>query len=562
VARAEAYRAILFYGWLPLVPAATDPAPRMRLVTQAAWLDWARSPLAALGPGPPEPPPEIVVAAGQAASLLDPADPWAQSAWVGELHRRSIQAARTPAERRRSGQVFTPRWVADRMVAGLHELVLPPLEGPLRLLDPALGAGVFWEALIVSRLREAPADQRIALYADLCLDHLAGAEIDPLLAAVVACRVRAGFWALKLHQYGTAGAEFDIDPPEGFPLNIHAGDFLATDGTAGPLYDAILGNPPYGFGESIAKPARAALAERYRVARGQFDISWCFFEAALQRLKPGGVLTFLVPDALLGRPEAKDLRSFLLEAAELVSVEHLGPVFPGVAVSSAVVTLRRRSQPAVVDAADVDRQFIAARLSSPWTPSPLPVRLGEVVTVGRGEELGKGDCRPLVSGLVPVLRGEDIAPLGPLAPLVGIPGPLVKPAGRYRAPKVVVVKTAPVPIAAVDFQGHATLQSVYCLHLRPGIPLEPATIAWLLNSPPVQDHVRRAITGTKKLFPQLTQRELAAIPLPSLEVLVQLQGLLAMAFPDFAATGTLEGIDPYPGPMLQALEVAFAPATS
>src|SRR5487761_2402394 len=84
-------------------------------------------------------------------------------------HRRisiqaALDAAKTQAERNRLGQFATPTELAADLLAYARRL-LPP-DGAIRFLDPAIGTGAFYAAL----LRAFPAERIAAAH---------GFEIDP-----------------------------------------------------------------------------------------------------------------------------------------------------------------------------------------------------------------------------------------------------------------------------------------------------------------------------------------------------------------------------------------------
>jgi hypothetical protein len=75
-------------------------------------------------------------------------------------------------------------------------------------------------------------------------------------------------------------------------------------------FDAVIGNPPYGafFSESEAFYFR----KNYQVFRGVKDVYTCFIEASLTWLKNRGRLSFIIPSAWLGGPDYEILRRLLL----------------------------------------------------------------------------------------------------------------------------------------------------------------------------------------------------------------------------------------------------------
>src|SRR5271155_5621180 len=85
-----------------------------------------------------------------------------------EAHRVALQheldGRKTQNERNRLGQFATPTLLASDMLA--HARTLVPEDAPVRFLDPAIGTGSFYAAL----LRHFPAER---------LKVAVGVEIDP-----------------------------------------------------------------------------------------------------------------------------------------------------------------------------------------------------------------------------------------------------------------------------------------------------------------------------------------------------------------------------------------------
>lgn len=114
---------------------------------------------------------------------------------------------------------------------------------------------------------------------------------------------------------------------------LSIGDFFQT--TPEPIFDAVVGNPPYvryqAFsGESRTRALEAALRQGVRL--NQLASSWAAFTVhATAFLKPSGRLALVLPAELLTVKYAAQIRRFLLDrfaSVRLVLFEDL--VFPGV----------------------------------------------------------------------------------------------------------------------------------------------------------------------------------------------------------------------------------------
>lgn len=522
------------------IPAGERFIPGLTWALAHDWQCWLTAPLTECGRKLITPPPSL-------ALHLPPeiqCDPLAATALLPELYLLVLRKFVAGAGRRQLGMVFTPRPVADHLVPAISEHVFPLPEQTVRILEPSAGGGVFLQALIAHRLHGLEPYAWPAAYADLVSQHLFAVERDPVLAALCNWRLRDGWWRLQTSAASRLGQPMP-EPPEALEPHVRCADFLLADwrGPDWPAqFDLVLGNPPFGFGESMPAGEREQLRVRYHTAQGQFDRAWCFTEAAINALAPRGVLGFLLPDALLVRPEAGVLREWLVRETEVLSTLAVGPAFDVAGISGAALLVRKRSQPRATLPADPSQLFRQHLPAAPPLESGAgPSRLGEFVRISRGEEVGTSACVLLTgTGIMPVIRGRDLTMLGPLVPRVGLPGPAMKAAATYASPKLMLCKTGTSPTVACDLRGSlVALQSVYLLHPleaihATGIPLP--VLAWALASPLAQAWFAARTCG-KRIFPQLNQRDLAEFPLPTLERLELLTQTLQPACPHLLQQG-------------------------
>ncbi len=151
-----------------------------------------------------------------------------------------------------------------------------------------------------------------------------------------------------------------------------------------------------------------------------------------------------------------------------------------------------------------EEALMLARVESACEP------LRNLVKISRGEELGKKDVLP--QGPVPIVVGEDIARYV-VKPPTRFLETVKKDRWRYAAPRIIMLKTGYRCIAALDMVGYVTMQSVYTLHItRPEMAYE--TLLALLNSRFACWFVYKIFTSYKRLFPQLNQSTIQAIPVP------------------------------------------------
>ena len=299
-------------------------------------------------------------------------------------------------------------------------------------------------------------------------------------------------------------------------------------------FDVVLGNPPYIFGENLPQEVKQLFPAIFSLARGQYDTCWLFIEQSLKLVNSKGRCAFVVPDTLLARDETRYVRELLLQEG-LERLYYCGTAFKA-NVSTIIFAVAKGSVAREVLCQEIDeigtgtqvqytcskarfladpqRRFLMhlsdeealllARVESTCTP------LHNLVKISRGEEIGKKDVLP--HGPVPIVVGEDIARYSVQSPTRFLQT-IKKDTWRYAAPKIIMLKTGYRCIAALDVEGHVTMQSVYNLHAtRPEIAYE--TLLALLNSRFVYWFVYKIFTSYKGLFPQLNQSTIQAIPVP------------------------------------------------
>lgn len=299
-----------------------------------------------------------------------------------------------------------------------------------------------------------------------------------------------------------------------------------------PGFDAVIGNPPYIFGEYHDSSVKRYFQATYGVAEDQYDTYWLFIERGIELTAEGGRFGMIVPDALLARDVARSVRKLLLRAG-LDDVYHCGMVFQagvsavvvvaGVGTQSKMLTSRvRRGNEAIMEhscsrvrfesdensrllvhASDTEVHILAKAQSASQRSRPP-------FSISRGEEIGTASVH--MTGEVAILIGRDIGRYHLKEPTRFVNAATKAPT-LYESPKLVVVKTGSRCIAALDRTSQVTMQSVYNLHVEDDV-LRPETLLAVLNSTFVRFFVFKTFTAYKLLFPQMNQSTLTSIPVP------------------------------------------------
>lgn len=211
---------------------------------------------------------------------------------------RLDDAADSPVARKGRGAFFTPPELADYLSAFAVRSAADAV------LEPSCGEGEFLLAA-GSRLRDLGVSQA------LMPSHLVGCE---------------------LHE-ATASAARERLATQGINPSLRVGDFFFVD--PAPIFDAVVGNPPYiRFQQFAGEQARRAREDCLR-AGVRIDAqasSWApFVVHASQFLRPGGRMAMVLPAELLSTNYAAPVRRFLIDAfSEVALVLFEEPVFPEV----------------------------------------------------------------------------------------------------------------------------------------------------------------------------------------------------------------------------------------
>ncbi|GAA4401146.1 SAM-dependent DNA methyltransferase [Quisquiliibacterium transsilvanicum] len=233
-----------------------------------------------------------------------------------EEDRLALQAEldglKTQPERNRLGQFATPTLLARDILA--YGLSLLPKHEPVRFMDPAIGTGSFYSALLACANGHKVAAAR-------------GFEIDP--------------------HYGEPARKLW----EGTPLQITMGDFTRQDP---PAQDAekpnlLICNPPYVRHHHLAGEDKLRLQalgqERAHIRLSGLAGLYCHFMALSHTwMAPNGVAGWLIPSEFMDVNYGRKLKQYLLREVTLLHIHRFDPndvQFNDALVSSAVVWFRQ-----------------------------------------------------------------------------------------------------------------------------------------------------------------------------------------------------------------------------
>ncbi len=491
--------------------------------------------------------------------------------WIGCLYESLVDCyaapskakkPKYPATRRKRGLYFTPQPLVDYVVQKVMKLLSVDRQtydiADLRILDPAMGCGAF--LIHVVELLGKPANGDRQTIAQNCVY---GVDIDPDAVDIA----RFAMWA---------AAGFPENTSDSLKSHLICGDALrgeipvpeltSRDRCEEPRFDAVVGNPPY----IASKNGIDASVRRTRV-RGQVDTYLLFLSMVFHRqlVRQDGVLSMVLPDPILVRTNAEEVRRILATEWCIESIVHILGAFRDAGVANAVVTARnapttqpnftvsrieklsqrrefakdplrtaedlaRKVSRAVVTAqrrceflylleeepfVDIIRRIHGPSLAlSEYREPFVPLAKLNVRAIYRGEEIGKS---AIVSreGDMPILRGgQSVRPYEILWEGFRVNSDQVrKPLNRYRRTKILIQKSAGRIVAALDevcgrHPGYVFPQSVYAIELEPS-GINHLYLLCLLNSKVMGEYLKRTATGYKLVQPQIEIEDIRALPI-------------------------------------------------
>ena len=224
----------------------------------------------------------------------------------------SIDCKKDRETRNRLGQFSTPYQLAHDMIQFAETLL--PRDQAIDFLDPAIGTGVFFSALL-------------DVFPKTRIKSCFGFEIDS--------------------DYGKPGQEIWNQ----LGLTIRLSDF--TTETPEPRFNLVICNPPYVRHHHLDSPQKARLQQRTTQTSGMvlsgLSGLYCYFMGLSHGwLAPGAISAWLVPCEFMDVNYGSTIKDYLLKKVTLLHIHRFNPTdvqFADALVSSAIVWFRNEFPP-------------------------------------------------------------------------------------------------------------------------------------------------------------------------------------------------------------------------
>ena len=297
------------------------------------------------------------------------------------LLQKRLDAEKTAALRNQLGQYATPTDLASAILSYAYQQM--PHDCPVRFLDPAIGTGSFYSAL----LRK---------FADRIVTTAVGYEVDP--------------------HYGNPTRALWNN----YPITINLADFTATPPPPpAQRFNLVICNPPYVRHHHLPKAQKSTLIADTAAACGMKPSGlsglYCYFIGLAHSWMADNALAgWLIPSEFMDVNYGTKIKQYLLESVDLIRIHQFNPSelqFSDAQVSSAVVWFRKRSPTATnlvefsyggtLDAPEYSRMLPTATLqaSAKWSQLAIAgvrcttneLRLADFFEIKRGIATGAND---------------------------------------------------------------------------------------------------------------------------------------------------------------------------
>lgn len=288
---------------------------------------------------------------------------------LGSIYERYLTFTQLPdsdrtekSKRKLRGIFYTPESIVNYLLSNTIDALLKSGRAPssLKVLDPACGSGSFlidaFERIV--KARSSRQDSNLLDLLDTATKNIYGIDIDEQATEIaklnillrclqsdaqlpdLSANIISANTLLSPGLHSTVGGLGDT-PIEDTPFSLEQ-NFPEVAETGG--FDLVVGNPPYVFArdKSFSKSMKAYLTENFEVAQYQLNTYALFIEKALNLLREGGYLAFIVPNTWLTIQTHKTLRQLLAKSTSSLKIVNVfDKVFPDASVDVSLVVCQK-----------------------------------------------------------------------------------------------------------------------------------------------------------------------------------------------------------------------------
>jgi hypothetical protein len=228
--------------------------------------------------------------------------------------------------RKNKGSYYTPNHLVSVLVQKSLDIIKG--DGVPKVIDPCCGSGNFlikFFLVLVDRKKRAGMAPGDAEKAALSLS-LHGFDIDSVAVSLA----KINLLLLLEASWEKSRNLIALEIPRSLQRNIQCKNAL--ESYEFPFivpnvgfYDLVIGNPPWGY--SFTQEEMDNYRRKFTSIEATMESFSLFIEYALGLLKEGGLLAYVLPEALLHVKMHHSIRKVLLEKTELIEIQLLGQTF-------------------------------------------------------------------------------------------------------------------------------------------------------------------------------------------------------------------------------------------
>jgi type I restriction-modification system DNA methylase subunit len=267
---------------------------------------------------------------------------------IGKLYEQFI----SKEERILFGQVYTPDEVIDYILTRVGYTVSAELKNK-KIIDISCGSGAFIlraANILIKNLKNRKYDDYSIFEA--VRNNIWGLDINPFSLKLTEINLlfatfellqkikRHNFKEFNLFLTNSVNKREPYDNETILYLKNRMGEFI--DG-----FDFVVGNPPYLEAKKMPNELKKVCRENFaEVAKGAFDLYFCFIKMALDLLKAGGMFGYIIPNKVQVLKSARWLRKYIFEnfsIEEIVDISNL-EVFKNISVYPILLFIKNQKK--------------------------------------------------------------------------------------------------------------------------------------------------------------------------------------------------------------------------